>query len=213
MQHWLAKELLDINAVTLSPDEPYTWSSGLKSPIYCDNRLTLSYPTLRQSIAEGMVAMIHKHYPEAEVIVGTATAGIAHAALVADKMGLPMAYVRSKSKSHGKENQIEGKVDAGAKAVIIEDLISTGGSVINVQEALLEQKVTVLGTAAIFTYGLEKGKQKLAAASLSYHTLTDYDNLLETARDNEYLTQQDVTRLRKWQSNPESTDWLASTVK
>ncbi|SDH91818.1 orotate phosphoribosyltransferase [Alteribacillus bidgolensis] len=212
MKQWLAQELLKIEAVSLKPDEPFTWSSGIKSPIYCDNRLTLSYPALRQSIAEGLKALIEKEYPEADVIAGTATAGIPHAALVADKMGLPMIYVRSSSKSHGKGNQIEGFLQEGAKAVIVEDLISTGGSVIKVQEALQAEKAEVLGTAAIFTYGLEKGKSMLNDANLKSHTLTDYETLLEAALEDQYITEQQHTRLKMWRKNPESENWLKASI-
>ncbi|WP_158737646.1 orotate phosphoribosyltransferase [Alteribacillus sp. YIM 98480] len=212
MKQWLAQELLKIEAVSLKPDEPFTWSSGIKSPIYCDNRLTLSYPPLRQRIAEGLKALIEKEYPQADVIAGTATAGIPHAALVADKMGLPMIYVRSSSKSHGKGNQIEGVLQEGAKAVIVEDLISTGGSVIKVQEALQAEKAEVLGTAAIFTYGLEKGKSMLSDANLKTHTLTDYETLLEAALEDQYITEQQYTRLEMWRKNPESENWLKASV-
>ena len=212
MKHWLAKELINIHAVSLSPNEPYIWSSGIKSPIYCDNRLTLSYPALRQSIAEGLIAIIHKYYPEVDVIAGTATAGIPHAALVADRMGLPMIYVRGKSKSHGKGNQVEGTLKANQKVVIIEDLISTGGSVITVQKAIEEAGANVLGSAAIFTYGLQKGKDLLLEAGLRYETLTDYNALLEAALENKYVTSEEMTRLQQWQKNPENDSWLSLPV-
>ncbi|MFB4162602.1 orotate phosphoribosyltransferase [Alteribacillus sp. JSM 102045] len=212
MKQWLAQELLKIEAVSLKPDNPFTWSSGIKSPIYCDNRLTLSYPALRQSIAEGLKTLIETKYPDADVIVGTATAGIPHAALVADKMELPMIYVRSSSKSHGKGNQIEGVLKEGAKAVIVEDLISTGGSVIKVQEALQAYNADVLGTAAIFTYGLQKGVDMLKDADLKAETLTDYNTLLETALKDNYITEQQFRRLEMWKKDPESRKWLETTI-
>lgn len=209
MKHHIAQQLLNIEAVALRPDKPFTWSSGMKSPIYCDNRLTLSYPSLRSDIRDGLVTLIKEHFSDVEVIAGTATAGIPHAALVAEQMNLPMIYVRGSSKSHGKGNQIEGKIKKGDRVVIIEDLISTGGSVINVQKALLEAGANVLGVAAIFTYGLEKGKQLLKEADLTYYTLTDYDVLLEAARKSGYITEEEEARLSLWKNNPESTDWMS----
>ncbi|MFZ4450206.1 orotate phosphoribosyltransferase [Salibacterium aidingense] len=208
MKDWLANELLKIEAVSLSPNEPYTWTSGIKSPIYCDNRLTLSYPKLRKAIAQGLADMVKEHYPAAEVVAGTATAGIAHAALAADLLELPMIYVRSSSKSHGKENRIEGAVHEGQQVVIIEDLISTGGSVVKVQDALLDNGAHVLGTAAIFTYGLQKGIDVLEGAELSWETLTDYGALIETALSNEYLSREEAERLRLWKKDPEDEAWM-----
>ncbi|WP_026700173.1 orotate phosphoribosyltransferase [Salibacterium aidingense] len=208
MKDWLANELLKIEAVSLSPNEPYTWTSGIKSPIYCDNRLTLSYPKLRKAIAQGLADMVKEHYPAAEVVAGTATAGIAHAALAADLLELPMIYVRSSSKSHGKENRIEGAVHEGQQVVIIEDLISTGGSVVKVQDALLDNGAHVLGTAAIFTYGLQKGIDVLQGAGLSWETLTDYSALIETALSNEYLSREEAERLRLWKKDPEDEAWM-----
>lgn len=210
MKHRIARELLNIEAVALRPDDPFTWSSGMKSPIYCDNRLTLSYPSLRSEIRNGLVGLIKEHFPDVDVIAGTATAGIPHAALVAEQMNLPMIYVRGSSKSHGKGNQIEGKIKRRDRVVIIEDLISTGGSVIHVQKALLEVGADVLGAAAIFTYGLEKGKQLLKEADLTYYTLTDYEVLLEAARESGYITKEEEARLSLWKNTPESTDWMSN---
>ncbi|SFL59494.1 orotate phosphoribosyltransferase [Salibacterium qingdaonense] len=208
MREWLAEELLKIEAVSLSPNEPYTWTSGIKSPIYCDNRLTLSYPALRKAIAQGLADMIRRKYPQADLVAGTATAGIAHAALVADILELPMIYVRSSSKSHGKENRIEGEIQSGQKVVIVEDLISTGGSVVKVKDALLENGAEVLGTAAIFTYGLQKGEGQLQQAGLEWETLTDYGTLIETALDNDYLSGKEAGRLRLWKKDPEDESWM-----
>lgn len=204
----IAKELLKIQAVSLSPAAPYTWSSGMKSPIYCDNRLTLSYPSLRKAIAEGLAEKITEYFPEAEVLAGTATAGIAHAALTADKMELPMVYVRSSSKSHGKGNQIEGLIKEGQKVVIVEDLISTGKSIIEVQRALESAGAVVLGAAAIFTYGLEKGTNQLEEAGLSVEVLTGFDALVKAAEEENYIKASDMERLKKWKQNPESEDWM-----
>ncbi|MGY4689763.1 orotate phosphoribosyltransferase [Salibacterium sp. K-3] len=208
MKEWLADELLKIEAVSLSPNDPYTWTSGIKSPIYCDNRLTLSYPALRKAIAEGLAGMIKEKYPQADVIAGTATAGIAHAALAADMLELPMIYVRSSSKSHGKENRIEGEIRKGQQVVIVEDLISTGGSVVKVKDALLDNGAEVLGTAAIFTYGLQKGMDQLQEAGLEWDTLTDYGTLIETALENNYLSSKEASRLRLWKKDPEDESWM-----
>ncbi|RSL31286.1 orotate phosphoribosyltransferase [Salibacterium salarium] len=215
MKYWLAEELLKIEAVSLSPNNPYTWTSGIKSPIYCDNRLTLSYPGLRKSIANGLAEMVKEKFGDADVVAGTATAGIPHAALVADLLDLPMIYVRSSSKSHGKENRIEGHLPSDQKVVIIEDLISTAGSVVKVKDAVTEGGATVLGTAAIFTYGLNKGEEVLREANLSYYTLTDYGTLIDTALQNNYLTDQEAERLHLWKKDPENEEWLtaASSAK
>ncbi|RKD75426.1 MULTISPECIES: orotate phosphoribosyltransferase [Sinobaca] len=209
MEHEIAKELLKIQAVSLSPAAPYTWSSGMKSPIYCDNRLTLSYPSLRTAIAEGLAEKITAHFPEADVLAGTATAGIAHAALTADKMQLPMVYVRSSSKSHGKGNQIEGQIKEGQKVVIVEDLISTGKSIIEVQRALESAGAVVLGAAAIFTYGLQKGTDQLQEAGLTVEVLTGFDALIEAAEKENYIEAADMERLKQWKQNPESEDWMS----
>ncbi len=204
MKKQIAEELLKIRAVYLQPNDPFTWSSGMKSPIYCDNRLTLSYPETRQKIAKGLAELIKEQYPEAEVLAGTATAGIPHAAWVSDVLNLPMCYVRSKAKEHGKGNQIEGKIEPGAKVVVIEDLISTGGSAITAAEALRAAGCDVLGVAAIFTYGLSKGDNRLAAAELKAAALSDYDALIEVAAEQNYVQASDIETLKQWKQNPDS---------
>lgn len=182
MKHEIAEQLLEIKAVFLQPNDPFTWSSGLKSPIYCDNRLTLSYPKVRKNIASGLAGLIKEKFPETEVVAGTATAGIPHAAWVSELLDLPMAYVRSKAKAHGKGNQIEGKVEKGQKVVVVEDLISTGGSVITAVNSLREAGCEVLGVVAIFTYELPKGKELLGEAEITAYSLTDYTSLLDVAQ-------------------------------
>jgi orotate phosphoribosyltransferase len=206
MKREIAKKLLDIEAVFLNPREPFTWSSGIKSPIYCDNRLTMSYPAVRNDISSGLAEIIRKHFSEVDVIAGTATAGIPHAAWVSEKLNLPMCYVRSKAKAHGKGNQIEGKVMAGQKVVVIEDLISTGGSCITAVEALKESGCDVLGVAAIFTYELEKGKEMLEEHKISAYTLSDYSSLLEAAFDSGIVQEEDIEQLKRWRENPEEWD-------
>lgn len=203
MKHEIAEQLLDIKAVFLQPNDPFTWSSGLKSPIYCDNRLTLSYPKVRKNIATGLAALIKEKFPETEVVAGTATAGIPHAAWVSDVLDLPMAYVRSKAKAHGKGNQIEGKVGKGQKVVVVEDLISTGGSVINAVESLREAGCEVLGVVAIFTYELPKGNEMLGEAEIIAYSLTDYTSLLEVAQKKGYIEEADLASLTAWKENPE----------
>ncbi|ARA97217.1 orotate phosphoribosyltransferase [Geobacillus thermodenitrificans] len=203
MKHDIAAKLLQIGAVALQPSEPFTWSSGLKSPIYCDNRLTLAYPEVRRMIADGLADLIRTHFPEADLIAGTATAGIPHAAWVSERLGLPMCYVRSQAKAHGKGKQIEGKAEAGQRVVVIEDLISTGGSSLNAVRALKEAGCEVLGVAAIFTYGLEKAKQAFAEANVPAYTLTDYDTLIETAVRLGAVSEHDLATLRTWRENPE----------
>jgi orotate phosphoribosyltransferase len=202
----IAKRLLQINAITVRSasqlDKLFTWASGIKSPIYCDNRLTMSYPEIREMIAEGFVDMIRKYYSQVEVIVGTATAGIPHAAWTAQKMNLPMAYVRSSAKDHGKKNQIEGIVRKAQKAVVIEDLISTGGSSIKTVKALREVGVEVLGVAGIFTYGFRKADEVFDNEGVSCHTLTNYDTLLSVAVDMGYLKEEEKSVLRKWSQDP-----------
>ncbi|MEC1156948.1 orotate phosphoribosyltransferase [Cytobacillus horneckiae] len=202
MKKMIAESLLDIKAVALNPKEPFTWSSGLRSPIYCDNRLTLSYPTVRKEIATGLQSLIKEHYPDAEVIAGTATAGIPHAAWVSDLMDLPMCYVRSKAKGHGKGKQIEGKADAGQKVVIVEDLISTGGSAITAVKALKEAGCEVLGIVAIFTYQLEKGNDLLAAEEITAHALSDFDALSVVAKEKGYIDEADFSTLSQWRKDP-----------
>lgn len=203
MKKEIAAHLLEIGAVSLQPQEPFTWSSGLKSPIYCDNRLTLAYPNVRSKIADGLTALIRAHFSNVEAIAGTATAGIPHAAWVSERLNLPMCYVRNQAKGHGKGKQIEGKVDKGQKVVVVEDLISTGGSSLNAVRALREAGCQVLGIVAIFTYGLEKAKQAFAENNVEVYTLTDYDTLIETAVELGVVTEQDLTTLRKWRENPE----------
>lgn len=208
MKQTIAKHLLEIKAVYLQPNDPFTWSSGLKSPIYCDNRLTLSFPSIRTDIAEGLSALIKDYYPEVEVVAGTATAGIPHAAWVSDKLNLPMCYVRSKAKGHGKGNQIEGKVSENQKVVVVEDLISTGGSAITAVEALRAAGCEVLGVVSIFTYDLALGKSKLFEANIKNHSLCDYDTLVEVAAKEGYVTEQDINKLKMWRENPASEKWL-----
>ncbi|MEW5322601.1 orotate phosphoribosyltransferase [Geobacillus thermoleovorans] len=203
MKHDIAAKLLEIGAVALQPNEPFTWSSGLKSPIYCDNRLTLAYPDVRRTIADGLAELIRTHFPEADLIAGTATAGIPHAAWVSERLDLPMCYVRSQAKAHGKGKQIEGKAEPGQRVVVIEDLISTGGSSLTAVRALKEAGCDVLGVAAIFTYGLEKAKQAFAEANLPAYTLTDYNTLIETAVRLGAVSEHDLATLRKWRENPE----------
>ncbi|MBM7647191.1 orotate phosphoribosyltransferase [Bacillus ectoiniformans] len=200
----IAKQLLEIKAVFLQPNDPFTWSSGIQSPIYCDNRLTLSYPVVRKTIAKGLVSLIEEHFPETELIAGTATAGIPHAAWVSDLMELPMCYVRSKAKAHGKGNQIEGKAVPGTKVVVVEDLISTGGSAITAVEALREAGCEVVGIVSIFTYELKTGIEKLKAADVSSYSLSDYSALIEVARDMNYVEESDIATLKKWQESPEN---------
>jgi orotate phosphoribosyltransferase len=203
MKKQIAKELLNIKAVFLNPGEPFTWSSGIQSPIYCDNRLTLSYPAVRKQIADGLVSMIREHFPEVDVIAGTATAGIPHAAWVSERMNLPMCYVRSKAKGHGKGNQIEGKVLPRQKVVVIEDLISTGGSCITAVEALRESECEVLGVAAIFTYELQKGTDALSEHGIKAVSLSDYSSLLEAAGEEGLISGADLVELKEWRRDPE----------
>ncbi len=207
MEKTIAKYLLDINAVTLSAEEPYLWASGIKAPIYCDNRLTLSYPAIRQVIEEGLAKLIMTHYPQAEAVMGTATAGIPHAALVANILNLPMGYVRTANKTHGKTNQIEGKVVENQKVVVVEDLISTGGSSLEVVKALRNAKMDVLGVISIFTYNLPQVEVNFRSANLTYHSLSNYKALIEVALENNYISHNDYQKLKKWYLNPESTDW------
>ncbi|WP_419888544.1 orotate phosphoribosyltransferase [Neobacillus niacini] len=205
MKKVIAEKLLTINAVALKPNDPFTWTSGLRSPIYCDNRLTLSYPEVRKAIAQGLQALILEKYPAAEVIAGTATAGIPHAAWVSDLLNLPMCYVRSKAKGHGKGNQIEGKVEKGQKVVVVEDLISTGGSVITAVQALREAGCEVLGVVSIFTYGLEKGKEAFQQEEIRSESLTDFANLVEVAIEMGYISKNDQESLLSWSTAP--SEW------
>lgn len=202
----IAKDLLAIEAVFLSPNEPFTWASGLKSPIYCDNRITMSYPKVRKAIAQGLAEKIKQAFPDVEVIAGTATAGIPHAAWVAEILDLPMVYIRSKAKDHGKGNQIEGRIFEGQKIVVIEDLISTGQSVLEATEAAKREGANVLGVAAIFTYELPAGEENFAKAELPLFTLTNYSVLIETALAEKYIDEAELALLKEWKKNP--ADWL-----
>ena len=209
MKELSAKDLLDIKAVFLRPNEPFTWASGIKSPIYCDNRLTLSYPNVRKDIENGLAKLIKDNFPDANCLMGTATAGIAHAALVADILDLPMGYVRGGAKSHGRNNRIEGKVEPGMKVVVVEDLISTGGSSLECVEALREAGCEVIGLIAIFTYGLPKATTNFEAANCKYATLTDYDTLIEVAKQNNYIKDVDMEKLKAWKKDPNDESWMA----
>ena len=208
MKKKIAKALLDIEAVFLRPEEPFTWASGIKSPIYCDNRLILTAPEARNLVENAMVDVIRENYPEAEVLMGTSTAGIAHAAIVGHIMGLPMGYVRSGNKDHGRGNRIEGRLEKGQKVVVIEDLISTGGSVIEVVEALREAGAEVVGIASIFTYGMQKGLDRLAAADVRNISLSDFDTIAEVAAETGYISREDVTKLMAFRANPQDESWL-----
>ncbi|MCD7722982.1 MAG: orotate phosphoribosyltransferase [Clostridiales bacterium] len=203
----IAKDLLSIKAVFLSPDKPFTWASGIKSPIYCDNRLTLSYPQIRDDVEHGLAETVRAKFPQAQVLMGTSTAGIAHAAITADILGLPMGYVRSSNKSHGRENQIEGRLEAGQKVVVIEDLISTGGSVLQVVDVLRQAGAEVLGVASIFTYSMEKGKQRLKENNVTNYSLCDFETLISTAADENYIKKSDLEKLRAFISNPADESW------
>ncbi|MDB1679159.1 MULTISPECIES: orotate phosphoribosyltransferase [Enterococcus] len=200
----IAKDLLEIEAVFLSPSEPFTWASGIKSPIYCDNRITMSYPKVRKEIAQGLADKIKEAYPDVEVIAGTATAGIPHAAWVAEILDLPMVYIRSKPKDHGKGNQIEGRIFEGQKMVVIEDLISTGGSVLEAAEAAKREGANVLGVAAIFIYELPKGKANFTNAEMPLLTLTNYSVLIEAALEEKYIDETELNLLKEWKQDPEN---------
>lgn len=200
----IAKSLLDIKAVALRPNEPFTWTSGIKSPIYCDNRLTMSYPAIRELVAEGFASLIKQHYPDAQVIAGTATAGIPHAAWVAQKLGLPMIYIRDKAKGHGKQNQIEGKLEAGQKVVVIEDLISTGGSSIKAALAVKDAGGEVQGVLAIFTYQLSRAEEGFREAGIPLTTLSNYTALVEAALELGYIQANEVALLQSWREDPQS---------
>ncbi|MDG0843316.1 orotate phosphoribosyltransferase [Staphylococcus equorum] len=197
----IAESLLDIKAVSLSPNDPFTWSSGIKSPIYCDNRVTLGYPSVRRNIRDGLSTLIKNHFEGVEIISGTATAGIPHAAYVSETLDLPMNYVRSKSKSHGKQNQIEGALTKGKKVVVIEDLISTGGSSIAAVEALKEAGAEVLGVVAIFTYGLKKADEQFKQAEIPFFTLSNYNELIEVAKEKGEISDNDISTLVEWRDN------------
>ena len=204
----IAQDLLSIRAVFFRPDEPFTWASGIKSPVYCDNRLTLTAPAVRTHVEEGLASVIRENYPDAEVLMGTSTAGIAHAAITAHIMGLPMGYVRSGAKDHGRQNQIEGRLEPGQKVVVVEDLISTGGSVIEVVNVLREAGAEVLGIASIFTYGMKKGLDRLADAQVKNVSLTDFDVIAQVAAEENYIAPADVERLIAFRNNPSDESWI-----
>ncbi|KGA97751.1 orotate phosphoribosyltransferase [Alkalihalobacillus alcalophilus ATCC 27647 = CGMCC 1.3604] len=208
MKKQIAEHLLNIEAVSLSPNEPFTWSSGLKSPIYCDNRLTMSYPVVRKEIAKGLAALIKEQYGEVEVVAGTATAGIPHAAWVSEELDLPMAYIRGKAKSHGKQSQIEGKIEKGQKVVIVEDLISTGGSAITSAKAIRESGAEVLGVVAIFTYELDKATANLAEAELEVAVLSNYSTLVEVAKEKGTISDKEWEKLTQWRKDPSDEAWV-----
>ena len=204
----VAKRLLEIRAVFLRPQEPFTWASGIKSPIYCDNRLILTAPEARNEVEQAIADAVKREYPAAEVLMGTATAGIAHAAIAADQLGLPLGYVRSGKTLHGRQNRIEGRLDKGEKVVVIEDLISTGGSVLETVEALREAGAEVLGVVSIFTYGMKKGIERMAAANVKNVSLTDLDTIAQVGAAEGYISQEDVARLLKFRENPSDESWI-----
>ena len=208
MKKEIAKGLLDIEAVFLRPDDPFTWASGIKSPIYCDNRLILTAPEMRTKVENAIADTVKEHYPDAEVLMGTSTAGIAHAAIAGHILDIPMGYVRSGAKDHGRSNRIEGRLEKGQKVVVIEDLISTGGSVIEVVEALREAGAEVLGVVSIFTYGMKKGLERLAAADVKNISLSDFDAVAEVAAETGYIKQVDIARLMAFRDNPQDESWI-----
>ncbi|MBR0135385.1 MAG: orotate phosphoribosyltransferase [Clostridia bacterium] len=208
MKELIANDLLSIGAVFLRPNEPFTWASGIKSPIYCDNRLTLTAPQVRTDVETSLAETIRREYPGAEVLMGTSTAGIAHAAITAHIMGLPMGYVRSGNKDHGRQNRIEGKLEPGQKVVVVEDLISTGGSAIETVEALREAGAEVLGIASIFTYGMQKGLDRLKAAGVRNVSLSDFDTIVVAAARSGYIEQADVQRLIAFRNDPSDESWI-----
>ncbi len=208
MKRKIAKDLLDVKAVFLRPDDPFTWASGIKSPIYCDNRLTLSYPRVRDDVENALAAIIRENYPECEAVMGTSTAGIAHAAIVATILDLPMGYVRSSAKDHGRNNQIEGRVEKGMKVVVVEDLISTAGSVCEVVEALREVGAVVLGIASIFTYGMKKAADRFQEYQVTNISASDYDTLLEVAAEEKYIDPAVIPNLLAFRDNPSDESWI-----
>ena len=208
IQTLIAKDLLSIQAVFFRPEEPFTWASGIKSPVYCDNRLTLTAPAVRNDVENALAETIRREYPEVEVLMGTSTAGIAHAAIVGHIMGLPMGYVRSGSKDHGRQNQIEGRLEKGQKVVVVEDLISTGGSVIEVVNVLREAGADVLGVVSIFTYGMKKGLERLAAAEVKNVSLTNFDVIAQVAAEEKYIKSEDIARLIAFRDNPSDESWI-----
>ncbi|MDD6871617.1 MAG: orotate phosphoribosyltransferase [Clostridiales bacterium] len=208
MKELIARDLLSIGAVFLRPEEPFTWASGIKSPIYCDNRLTLTAPAVRNDVENGLVELIRREYPDAQVLMGTSTAGIAHAAIAAHIMGLPMGYVRSGAKDHGRNNRIEGKLEAGQRVIVVEDLISTAGSALDVVEALREAGAEVLGIASLFTYGMKKGLDRMAAAHVRNVSLTDFDTVVAVAARDGLIQSGDVARLLAFRDHPEDESWI-----
>ena len=208
----IAKDLLKIQAVFFRPDQPFTWASGIKSPVYCDNRLTLTDVEVRTDVEEGLARLIREHYPEVEVLMGTSTAGIAHAAITGHLMGLPMGYVRSGAKDHGRQNQIEGKLLPGQKVVVVEDLISTGGSVLEVVQVLRQAGAEVLGIVSIFTYGMQKGLDRLAAAKVKNVSLTNFDVIAQVAAEDGYIDSADITRLIAFRNNPSDESWIGGNA-
>ncbi len=208
MKELIAKDLLSIGAVFFRPEEPFTWASGIKSPVYCDNRLTLTAPKVRDDVENSLAKVIKENYPECEVLMGTSTAGIAHAAITAHILDMPMGYVRSGSKDHGRQNQIEGKLEKGQKVVVVEDLISTGGSVIEVVDALRDAGAEVLGIVSIFTYGMQKGLDRLATANVKNISLTNFDTIAQVAADEGYIKPEDVQRLIAFRNNPSDESWI-----
>ena len=207
----IAEDLLSIRAVFFRPDEPFTWASDIKSPVYCDNRLILTAPDVRTEVETALMQTIRREYPDAEVLMGTSTAGIAHAAITAQMMGLPMGYVRSSSKDHGRQNQIEGRLEKGQKVVVVEDLISTGGSVLEVVNVLREAGAEVLGIVSIFTYGMKKGLERLAAAKVRNVSLTNFDVIAQVAAEQKYIKPEDVARLLQFRNDPSDESWIGGT--
>ena len=210
MEKIIAKDLLKIGAVFFRPDEPFTWASGIKSPVYCDNRLTLSDCGVRNDVENGLAELVKQHYPEAEALFGTSTAGIAHAAIVGHILGMPMGYVRSGAKDHGRQNQIEGKLVPGTKVVVVEDLISTGGSIIEVVDTLRANGAEVLGIVSIFTYGMVKSTERLAAANVKNVSLTNFDCIAHVAADEGYIKNEDIARLIAFRNNPSDESWIGA---
>lgn len=208
MKREIAKGLLKIQAVFFRPEEPFTWASGIKSPVYCDNRLTLTAPEVRDQVERGLAALIRQQYPKAEVLMGTSTAGIAHAAITAHLLGMPMGYVRSGAKDHGRQNQIEGRLEPGQKVVVVEDLISTGGSVLEVVNVLRDAGAEVLGVVSIFTYGMKKGLERMAAAEIENTSLTDFDTVAQVAAEEGYIKPEDVQRLIAFRNAPSDESWI-----
>lgn len=208
LKELIAKDLLKIKAVFFRPEEPFTWASGIKSPVYCDNRLTLTAPEVRTDVEKGLAQLVKENYPDAEVLMGTSTAGIAHAAITAHLLDMPMGYVRSGAKDHGRQNQIEGRLEKGQKVVVVEDLISTGGSVIEVVNVLRDAGADVLGVVSIFTYGMQKGLDRLKEANVKNVSLTDFDHISEVAAQEGYIKPEDIKRLIAFRNNPSDESWI-----